>query len=243
MKLAFRFFVLFCAIVTGCTHTTGPNSDSNQYSAHIDSIAGQIDNWGHTDLWYISLTYRDSLMNIGISSTSSIDPNGQFSLNSLNPPPPHSPGTVPYPTENDLVEFLENNLTCSDSSAILVPGQLLVCPHRPNDVIPNDWLGNVWKATYTSLSPRQPGDHDVAYLYATKDVDLSGTLKVATRNGDREFRQIFHYGLHYALGWNQCVHSFIAARTYVDSNMTIDEAEYSLSSIELSPGKWIYSGE
>ena len=245
MKSPSPFFLLALLALPACTRNAGPTSPGNGLSAHIESISGHISNWTHGDQRFISLCFPDSQMMTRISSTSAIDLNGNFTLSNLSAASPHAWGTAPYPTEQLYFNFIENTLTCSDSSVILVPGQMQVSASAPSNLFLEDWLGYVWKATYDTTRAMQPGDYEVSYVYATKDLVLTGTVKTSIRipTDTTEIRHIMHYDLNFVQGWNQQIRTLLTQRSIQDSSRIVHEAEYSLVGFDPGSAKWIYLGQ
>lgn len=148
-----------------------------------------------------------------------------------------------FPSYNLLSSFnediLENTSTCSDSSSMIVDGHLLV----GNDSS-SSWLGYVTRESRSVNLFGTIGDFRVNYYYASKQVNLTGTIKTRDFFGSDTagLEQIFQYELFFAKGWNEEVQSIISQNVYVDSGKTITSIVYSYTSNEPVGGKWIYTG-
>ncbi len=237
MKRHILFSIFMTLILLGCSSPTSPSS---QNSATIAYLSGQIDAWNYGSNRHIVLSTSDASNVVRINSTSKIDLTGRFSLQNLTSPPASVKG---FPSYFLLYAFgeeiLENTLACSDSSSIIINGELRV----GNDST-SYWLGLVNRESGGVNWLEKSGDFIVKYWYATKDVKLSGTIKVRNQAGPDSTRleQIFQYDLFFARGWSQEVYSLVSQRVYIDSGKTITSIVYSYTNYEPYQGKWIYSG-
>ncbi len=86
------------------------------------------------------------------------------------------------------------------------------------------------------------GDFSVDYIYVTKDVALSGTIKQAIFGAtDTQAVEITtHYDLNYRRGWNKEVTLYTTEQDFKDSTTTVYSREYWYSGYEPYEVKWFY---
>jgi hypothetical protein len=223
---------LMVLILLGCNGPTGPSS---QNSAPISFLSGQIDNWNYGSHRHITLTQEGVQIN-----SANIDFAGRFSLQYLVPPPNSVKLFHSYALLSGIGdEILENTSACSDSSSMIIDGHLLV----GNDSS-SSWLGYITRESRSVNLFGTIGDFRVNYYYASKQVNLTGTIKTRDLFGSDSagLEVISQYDLFFAKGWNEEVQSIISQSVYVDSGKTITSIVYSYTNIEPAGGKWIYSG-
>ncbi len=225
----------------GCEKNNNPISEDGGNSIPLISIEGRINDWHYGGNRYVVLMYRDSQFFPHTTATSQIDSVGRFFLENLGSLPESSQGTTVYPSESEYVKFIDNSFTCTDSSAKFIWGQFEVMGNCSSQ----GYCGWIARTSYDfNQRISQPGDFDVTYIYATKDVKLNGTVKarIYAGNDTTEIEETYHYNATYQRGWNQQIKLYVAQDVFKDSNKTVYSYEYSLTSNEPYQGKWFYYG-
>ena len=238
MKTYFSITLSLIITLAGCNNPTSPNSEGPK---SITFLSGQIEGWNYGTHRYIALEYLDSTNLLLTCSSSKIDFSGHFSLVNLKAPSPLSESLPVYPLEGGAyTELLEDTFACSDSSANIIWGELLVW----NDTS-SSWVGGVGRVNYNISQPEKNGDFVVQYCFVTKDVNLNGTIRsrVKVSNDSSQVETITHYDLSLTKGWNQEVSRILSQNVFTDSNKTVYSTEYSLTNNEPDLGKWIYIGQ
>jgi hypothetical protein len=236
MKTSFIFLIIVIAILIGCTGPTSPGSGNH---AAIPSLVGQIDAWKYGGDRHIILVAPDS-PEVAQICNSKIDLAGDFSLQYLGPPPTSAAFFPSYFLLPGLgQEIIENTLACSDSSAMIISGQLFL----GNDSS-SSWLGYVTRESRSVNLFGTIGDFRANYYYASKEVNLTGTIKIRDFFGSDSvgLEQIYQYDLFFVKGWNEEVKSITSQSVYTDSGKTITSFVYSYTNEEPAGGKWIYIG-
>ena len=240
MKIAISILLFLLIGSTGCDDNSVDPSDS---STSLTSLHGKFVNWnkganhrilflGANDVWNSDKIYASAR----IYST------GYFFIKNFDNPSTSFIVNQAYPNYMDGTEFQENSVTCSDSTAKVVYGVLIIVKDTSNQRVAEVYRQNFNYNFYLDEELLKSGDFMSEYIYADRDVDLKGKVKYIYDSPyfNKEWRMTFQYDLNFKKGWNRRVTYIVAYNVSYDNGKTIVTAEINYINYEPSPGDWHY---
>jgi hypothetical protein len=238
------YFILLILLIgiIGCKEDNSVNPIVEE-SPLITTFGGQFVKWtkggnhrilflGANDIWNSDKIY----------ASSSIDTNGNFSLKNLDLPSTYMFLNTAYPKFVDSLTFQENTFNCSDSTAKVVFGVLIIVKDTSNSRVAEVYRQNFSYNYYLNIDSLKTGDFMTEYIYVDKDVNLKGKLKYFyyDPNSKIESRMTLNYNLKYKKGWNKKVTYIVSQNVLRETNKTIITAEHNYTNSEPSQAKWYY---
>lgn len=215
-------------------------------TSQIYSIHGKLNDWnlgngknviflGAGDIWNSDKIY----------SISQIDSYGNFNLNNLDTPSEAMFLNPIYPQFSNEVEFIRNSLICSDSSAKRVWGNFVITIsgdtsysnvgriYRRNF---NDWF-------YFSEDSVKSGDFIVEYVYADKEVRLSGIVEYdyVDYTYSKKWHVTYEYNMNYKKGWNKEITLVKSQEVSIENGFLKIVTTRSITNFEPLGGRWDYT--
>ena len=240
MKKVISFLIFLFIGIIGCDDNSVNPLDS---SALVTSFRGQFVDWnkganhrilflGANDVWNSDKIY----------AAAQIDSNGDFSIKNFDIPSTSFLVNHAYPYYMEGTEFLENSLTCSDSTAKVVFGVLIIVRDTSNMRVAEVYRQNFDYNFYLNEEQLKYGDFMSEYIYVDKDVNLKGKVKYIYDSPyfNRETRMTYNYSLNYKKGWNRRVTYIVSYDVSNDNGKTIITAEVSYINFEPTFGSWHY---
>jgi len=227
MKTYLLFFSLLSLFILSCdsnpvTPTDIPNENP------VTEISGKIASWekGRTGLVQLLVQFgvRDTI------STSPIDSNGNFVFKNLKEIDPQYLINKVYPVYRDDLDYLNNHVVCSDSTAGYMPSYIFAYSESFNRFWNQILLKNFDYSASWDMDKLSRGDTYVEFVYVDKDADLYGDVEAHYQNNPLAKGHIInHFDLKYKKGWNARVTKIINFDYYFKGDTSYVIAEYEIS--------------
>lgn len=203
----------------------------------VSQIDGKIDGWENGRIgkvYFLTPFYPQDTI-----STASIDGEGNFKLTDLKEINPDYLINHAYPQYVDDLDYLDNHVVCSDSSAGMVSSYLFAYADSDENYWGHLLLKNFSYSAAWDLNKLSKGDTYVEFFYVDKDVELYGDVEAHYRNHPFDRGQIInHYDLKYKKGWNACVTKIISHEYFFIGDTSYIVAEYNISNSYSSGFFW-----
>jgi hypothetical protein len=238
-QIIFILIISFFGIIGCKDNSVNPYDESPL----VNSLQGKFVNWtkgeGHRILF---LGANDVWNSDKIYGYSKIDSNGYFSIRNFDIPSTSFLVNTAYPVYMDGTEFQENSLTCSDSSAKVVYGVLIIVKDTSNMRVAEVYRQNFDYNFWLNEELLKYGDFMSEYIYSDKDVSLKGKVKYIYNSPyfNRESRMTYNYNLNFKKGWNRRVTYIFSYNVTNENGKTVITAEINYINFEPSFGSWHY---
>jgi hypothetical protein len=196
--IAILFFLLIGII--SCDDNSVAPEDS---SASVTSFQGKFVGWNKGDNHRILFLGANDVWNSDkIYASARIYSNGYFSMRNFDIPSSSFIVNQAYPYYVDGTEFQENSVICSDSTAKVVYGVLIIVKDTSNQRVAEVYRQNFNYNFYLDEDLLKSGDFMSEYIYADKDVNLKGKVKYIYDSPyfNKEWRMTFKYNLNFKKG-------------------------------------------
>jgi len=238
-KIIYTLMILLLGVIACNDNSVNPIIEESI----VTSFQGKFVNWtkgsnhrmlflGANDVWNSDKIY----------SSSQIDSNGFFMMDNFAPPSSSFLRNKVYPVYIDGVTFQENTLICSDSTASVVHGVLIIVKDTSNSRVAEVYRQNFSYNFYIQKEHLKTGDFMTEYIYVDKNVTLNGRVEYVYYNPNFkiESKMTLNYDLIYKKGWNKRI-TYIASHNVAnDGDKTTITAEYNYVNTEPTTANWHY---
>lgn len=239
--IKFILLIITGALINSCNENNPV--DSIGTTSEVYSIYGKLNGWdlgSNKNVVFLNAWNSDD-----VYAASGIDSYGNFILNNLDSPAESMFLNPVYPRISSEANIIRNTLTCTDSTAKKVWGDLIIVLADDTSLTYKGIISrrNFNDPFYFSDESLKHGDFFVEFLYADKDAGLNGIVEY-------EYSDIYlnikshvtrEYNLNLKKGWNKQVTLVKFQEVSGDSGFTKINTVRSISNYEPSGGRWYYS--
>jgi len=239
MKVVNLFqLLIIVAFINSCDENNPINPFGS--TSQIYSISGKIEGWHLGSDKEVILLGNESATEV--FAKSKIDSEGNFNLLKLSAPTEILYNTVNPQFSNEGI--INNTINCSDSSAKKILGYLCIvmAGDTTNNIIGRIYEGKFSDTTIINENSFNTGDFNINYVYADKDVNVSGEIETHYTDTyqNKEYHYYVDYNLCYKKGWNKEVRIMKSKEILSDSLHLKINSEVSYSNSEPNGSYWIY---
>ena len=240
MKQTFYILIIFLIGFLGCKDESVSPSE---ISSLVTSFEGKFVNWTKGDNHRILFLGANDVWNSDkIYGSSQIDSNGYFGVRNFDIPSASFLVNTAYPVYMDGTQFQENSLICSDSTAKVVYGVLIIVKDTSNNRVAEVYRQNFNYNFYLNEILLKSGDFMSEYIYADRDLNLNGKVKYVYDSPyfNRESRMTYNYNLSLKRGWNQRIMYIVSYNVSNEGGKEIVTAEINYINLEPTKADWYF---
>lgn len=240
MKNSLLMLSICLIVILGCDDTFVNPTAKSPVITYFD---GKFVNWnkgndhrilflGAPDIWNSDKIYASSI----------IDSNGNFFMSNFDSPSEAWLQNPAYPTFINGLSFKEYTLVCSDSNAKVVYGELIIVKDTSNWRVAEVYRQNFSYNYYINEGLLKHGDFITNYIYADRDVNLTGKIKYTYSDSifHREANMTYNYNLYFKKGWNQRITYIVSNKVEYNVNKTVITREIKFINYEPFLADWYY---